>query len=431
MNIKLRAIELIRKYEDGKYSNIALNEYIKNNTLNNGEKAFLTEVFYGVIRNLIFLDYQIDKRAKKIKKQWMRNLLRISIYQATYMNSDDKGIAWEATELTKKKFGAMPSKFVNGVLRSYMREKADELKELEAKKDYGRLYSYPQWFVEKINKQYGEKALSILKSLKETPLMSYRVNGLKYSNEEFEELLAKNNLTVAKKIDGLYCVQGRTLLDTIEFEEGKITIQDGSSYLSAKLLGAEKNDTVLDSCSAPGGKAFAIADGMENEGKIVALDIHDHKIELINKNADRMGIKIIDAIIQDGRKADELEYEFDKVLVDAPCSGFGVLRKKPEAVYKRTMKNVKELSALQYEILVSSSKKLKAGGTLIYSTCTLLDEENIDNVRKFLEENKNYKIEEVEMPANVEHIKDEIGGVTIIDPLLDGFYIAKLKKVDE
>ncbi len=430
MNIKLRAIELLREYEEGKYSNIALNEYLKINKVSSGEKAFLTEIFYGVIRNLIFLDYQIDKRAKKIKKQWIRNLLRISIYQATFMDSDNKGVAWEGTELTKKKFGPVLSKFVNGLLRSYMREMDNEIKELKDKKDYGRLYSYPQWFVEKINKQYGKRSLELLKSLKETPLMSYRVNNLKYTSREFEDLIEKNNLKIVKQIGDLYYLQGKSLIDTVQFEEGKIIVQDGSSYLASTLLGASENDIVLDSCSAPGGKTFAIADRMNNKGKIVALDIHTHKIELIEKNSIKLGIDIVEAKLHDGRKAHELKEDFDKILVDAPCSGFGVIRKKPETVYNKKMKNVEELSKLQYDILVSSSKRLKNGGILIYSTCTLLQEENKDNLAKFLEEHKNYRVEEVEMPNNIEYIKDELGGITIIDKYLDGFYIAKLKKVD-
>lgn len=430
MNIKLRALELLRQYEEGKYSNIALNEYLKINKLSNGEKAFLTEVFYGVIRNIIFLDYQIDKRAKKIKKQWIRNLLRISIYQTTFMDSDNKGIAWEATELTKKKFGPVLGKFVNGLLRNYMREMDNEIKDLENKKDYGRLLSYPQWFVEKINKQYGDKSLDLLKSLKETPLMSYRVNNLKYTREEFEDLIGKNNLKIINQIGDLYYVQGRSLLDTAEFAEGKIIVQDGSSYLASTLLDAQENHLVLDSCSAPGGKTFAIADTMNNKGKIVALDIHEHKIELIEKNGEKLGIDIIDARLKDGRKAEELNEEFDRILVDAPCSGFGVIRKKPEGVYNKTMKNVKELSQLQYDILSSSSKRLKKGGKLIYSTCTLLQEENKDNLAKFLGEHKDYEVEEINIPENVEYIKDDLGGITIIDKYLDGFYIVKLKKVD-
>lgn len=430
MNIKLRAIELLNNYEDGKYSNIALDEYLKKNKLTSGEKAFLTEVFYGVIRNIIFIDYQIDKRAKKIKKQWLRNLLRISLYQCTYMNSDIKGVLWEGTELAKKKYGIAISKFVNGLMRAYTRGMEEELKKLELEKKYDILYSYPKWFVEKIEKQYKEKAIGLLKSLKKIPYLSYRVNKLKYSEKEFETLLEKNNCKVIKKLESIYYIQGKSLIDSYEFKNGLITIQDASSYLASSSLEAQENEFILDACSAPGGKSLVMAEKMNNTGKIIALDIYEHKIKLINDNANKMGINNIESKLCDATKVSELKYEFDKILVDAPCSGFGVLRKKPEMLYNKSFNNIEELSKLQYLILLECSKKLKLGGTLVYSTCTIFDEENINNLNKFLKKNKNFRVEEMKLPENIEYIKDELGGLTILDPILDGFYIAKLKKVE-
>lgn len=430
MNIKLRGIELLDNYEDGKYSNIALDEYVKKNNLTSGEKAFLTEIFYGVIRNIIFIDYQIDKRAKKIKKQWLRNLLRISIYQCTYMNSDEKGVVWEATELAKNKYGIVISKFVNGLMRAYTREMKKEIESLELEKKYNILYSYPKWFIEKIEKQYKSRSLDLLKSLKTIPYMSYRVNKLNYSEKEFEVLLEKNNCKLVKKVESIYYIQGKSLIDSDEFKNGLITIQDASSYLASTLLNIKENDLVLDACSAPGGKSLVMAEKMNNKGKIIALDIYEHKIKLINDNASKMGIDIIEAKLCDATKVSELNYEFDRILVDAPCSGFGVLRKKPEMVYNKSFANMEELSELQHLILLECSKKLKIGGTLVYSTCTIFDEENKDNLNKFLEENKNFEVEDIKLPENIEYIKDEFGGITIIDPILDGFYIAKLKKVE-
>lgn len=429
MNIKLHGIALLETFENGQYSNIALDKYLKNNNIKGKEKAFLTEIFYGVIRNLIFIDYQIDKRAKKIKKKWMRNIIRISIYQCTFMDSDKKGVIWEAVELTKKKYGPILSKFVNGVLRSYDREMKKELEELKAKEAYDILYSYPKWFVKKIKEQYKEKSKDILVSLKSVPYMSYRVNLLKYTIKDFEEFLKEKNCSIIKKVESVYYVKGQSLLETKEFSDGLFTVQDASSYLAPKLLAPEEEENILDTCSAPGGKSMVMAELMKNKGKITALDIHEHKLKLIKNNSEKLGLDIINAKLFNAEKAHELEENFDKILVDAPCSGLGVIRKKPEAIYNKNINTIKKLSSLQLKILSSASKVLKTGGSILYSTCTILKEENQDNLEKFLKENPNFEVEKIAIPQNIEYILDELGGTTIIDPILDGFYIAKLKKV--
>lgn len=431
MNIKLHGIALLDTFEKGQYSNIALDKYLKSNDISPKEKAFLTEIFYGVIRNLIFIDYQIDKRAKKIKKQWIRNILRISIYQCTFMDSDKKGVIWEAVELSKEKYGSVISKFVNGLLRTYDREMEKELKELKEKKAYEILYSYPKWFVEKIKEEYKERTEEILSSFKTVPYMSYRVNPLRYSEEKFEKLAKANRCQIVKKVGRVYYLKGKSLVDTVEFAKGLFTVQDASSFLASTLLNPAEGDTVLDSCSAPGGKSTAMAENMNNKGKIIALDIHKHKIKLIKENAQKLGVDIIETKLFDATKVKELDYNFDKILVDAPCTGLGVIRKKPETVYGKDMKNVKELSELQYAILSAAAEKLKKGGSLVYSTCTILKEENRDNVERFLKEYENFEVEEINMPENIDFVRDQFGGLTIIDPILDGFYIAKLKKVKD
>jgi 16S rRNA (cytosine967-C5)-methyltransferase len=347
------------------------------------------------------------------------------------MDSDKKGVIWEAVELSKEKYGAVVSKFVNGVLRTYDREMEKELKELKEKKSYEILYSYPKWFVEKIKEEYKERTEEILKSLKTVPYMSYRVNNLKYSEERFEKLIKANRCKIVKKVGRVYYLQGKSLVDTVEFEKGLFTVQDASSFLASTLLNPVEGDTVLDSCSAPGGKSTAMAENMNNKGKIVSLDIHKHKIKLIKENAKKLGIDIIETKLFDATKANELDYSFDKILVDAPCTGLGVIRKKPETVYGKDMKNVRELSELQYSILSSAAQKLKKGGSLVYSTCTILKEENRDNVERFLNEYNNFEVEEISMPENIDFVRDQFGGLTIIDPVLDGFYIAKLKKVKD
>lgn len=430
MSIKLKVIEVLREYRKGKYSNIILGDYIKKNNFTKGEKAFLTEVFYGVIRNEIFIDYMVDKRVKSIKKDWMRELLRISFYQLTFMNSDEKGVIWEGTELAKKKFGVPVGKFVNGVLRAYQREKDTDIAELKSQGKLDILYSCPKWFYEIVEKKYGTESEKFLMSIKKVPYISFRVNKLKYSESEFEELLKREGISVIKKIDTVYYVDSGNLLNSEEFRDGKITVQDAASYLSGKLLAPKAGEEVVDSCSAPGGKAMVMAEIMENRGEILAFDIHNHKLKLIQDNADKLGVTIVKPVKMDARKLVFQGKKFDKILVDAPCSGYGVLRKKPEALYNKNMENIEELAQLQYEILSAAAEILKVGGELLYSTCTITDEENYLNAKRFLENHKNFSVEKIEIPENISGEFDNLGGFQIDyrEEIIDNFYFIKLRK---
>ncbi len=385
MNVKQIAINLISQVDKGAYSNIVLNETFKTLDINSKEKAFITEIFYGVIRNKKFLDYIIETNTRDIKKEWIRNLLRISIYQITFMDSDDKGVVWEATELAKKKYGVPISKFINGTLRNYLRNKDAELKKLYDEKNYEVLYSIPKWFYDILEKQYGDENLKqAITSLKKIPYLSVRVNKLKYTEKEFEEFLEKNNIQIIKKIDTVYYVNSGLIINSEEFKSGKIIAQDASSYLAAKNLGVKPNELVLDICAAPGGKTAVLAENMGNKGEIIAIDIHQHKIKLIEANMKKLGIDIVKAIVMDARNVNKQGRRFDKILVDVPCSGYGVIRKKPEILYSKNKENIEELAKLQLEILNSVADILKDGGELIYSTCTITDEENTKNIEKFL-----------------------------------------------
>ena len=433
MNIKQRVISLITEVDNGKYSNIALNDYFRENRLDKKERGFITEVFYGVIRNKIFIDEMINKRTKEIKKDWIRNLLRISIYQITFMKSDARGVVWEATELTKKKFSVPVGKFVSGVLRSYDREKDEEIAELRKNEKFDILYSYPKWFYEKVKKDYGSAAEEVLKSLKKIPYMAVRINKLNYSEIKFENLLKKMEIKIIKKIDSVYYLDSGIILYTDEFKQGKIIAQDGASYLAVKVLNPKAGETALDTCAAPGSKTVLMAEFMENQGEIMALDVYPHKIKLIEENCEKMGIDIIKAVKMDARKLKEQGKKFDKILVDAPCSGYGVIRKKPEILYAKGAENIDELSKLQYEILESASQVLKDGGELVYSTCTITLEENTENVRKFLEKNPQFEPVKFEVPENVNGDFDEFGGFCINykEEILDNFYIMKFRKKGE
>ena len=433
MSVKYVAMKLISFVDKGSYSNIVLNDAFKEFYLTAKEKAFITEIFYGVLRNKNFLDYMIEKNTKVIKKEWIRNLLRISIYQLTFMSSDAKGVVWEATEIAKK-HGIAISKFINGTLRNYLRNKDLEIKKLHDEKNYEILYSIPQYFCDILEKQYGSENLNqAIISLKKIPYLSVRVNKLKYSEEEFEEFLKERDIQIIKKVDSVYYVNSGLIINSKEFKEGKIIAQDASSYLAAKNLGVKSDDLVLDICAAPGGKTAVLAEEMENKGEIIAIDIHQHKKKLIEENMKKLGIDIVKATVLDARNVNKQGRKFDKILVDVPCSGYGVIRKKPEILYTKNRENVEELASLQLEILNSAADILKDGGELIYSTCTIISQENTENVEKFLNERKEFKVKALNIPENVSGEYDKLGGFSINykEEIMDNFYIIKLVKEEK
>ena len=433
MSVKYVAMKLISFVDKGSYSNIVLNDAFKEFYLTAKEKAFITEIFYGVLRNKNFLDYMIEKNTKVIKKEWIRNLLRISIYQLTFMSSDAKGVVWEATEIAKK-HGIAISKFINGTLRNYLRNKDLEIKKLHDEKNYEILYSIPQYFCDILEKQYGSENLNqAIISLKKIPYLSVRVNKLKYSEEEFEEFLKEKDIQIIKKVDSVYYVNSGLIINSKEFKEGKIIAQDASSYLAAKNLGVKSNELVLDICAAPGGKTAVLAEEMENKGEIIAIDIHQHKKKLIEENMKKLGIDIVKATVLDARNVNKQGRKFDKILVDVPCSGYGVIRKKPEILYTKNRENVEELASLQLEILNSAADILKDGGELIYSTCTIISQENTENVEKFLNERKEFKVKALNIPENVSGEYDKLGGFSINykEEIMDNFYIIKLIKEEK
>lgn len=429
-------IGLLSQYEYGKFSNILLNDYFKEKEtevtgLTRGEKGFITEVFYGTIRNVMFLDYSIDKRVKTIDKLWVRNLLRLSMYQIQFMDSDDAGVVYEGVEVAKLRGGTFIGSFVNGVLRSFIREKDTDIEKLleEGREDI--VLSYPKWFFDEIKWEHKENYLEILKSYKKIPNISVKINKLNYNEKDFLDLLSIKGIKILKKVEDVYYIDSGMILETSEFKRGQITVQDASSFLAAKYLDPQAGERILDTCSAPGGKAMAMAEMMKNEGEIVALDIHEHKLKLIESRTKQMGIDIVYTELMDARLIGvEFESEsFDRVLVDAPCSGFGVIRKKPEVLYTKKMKNVQELAKLQLDILNSAAKVVKVGGILVYSTCTILNKENIENVTKFLQINPNFEVQKVDIASNVNGSFDKVGGLNIFDEFLDGFYMIKLKKI--
>lgn len=429
MSIKKNIILLLSEVENGAFSNIILNEHFQKNKYGRKEKAFITEVFYGVLRNKIYIEYCLQTLTREIKKNWLKNLLMISIYQIKFMNSDNAGVVFEAVEISKKKYGVSVSKFINAVLRNYIKTEQKIMEDLEEKKQFDILYSYPKWFCELLEKQYGNDFVDAIKSYKKIPFISFRINKIKYSEQEFENLLEKLNVNIIKKIDSVYYVDSGVLINTEEFKNGKFIAQDASSYLAAKFLDARAFDTVLDTCAAPGSKTTTMSEFMNNQGEIVAIDIHKNRVKLIEENCKKLGINIVKAVTMDAKNVNKQGKKFNKILVDALCSGYGVIRKKPEILFGKQT-DIEEISKLQYEILCSAADILKVDGDLVYSTCTITDSENINNVKKFLRNHKNFYVKKICVPENVNGHIDEIGGLVIDykEEIMDSFYIIKLSK---
>ena len=421
MNIKKDLIDLISLViDEGKYSNVELNKLFNNNVYSKSEKSFINSMLNTVLKNYIYIDYVIDKLSKSPRK-YIKNILRVSIAQIIYTDKDCNGIVYEAVEIAKD-VNEFQAKFVNSFLRKFITEK-DKLYE-EAK--LATKLSYPQWFVDKIKIQFGEdKYIDVLKRYKEKSYFSVRVNHNNVNYDRFKELLKNIDTEILFEVNDVYYLSNNNILKTLEYINGDIYIQDGSSNLVVYALNPSSSDEVYDVAAAPGGKSLAILDKYRPK-RLVATDIYEHKVKELKKYTEKY--KNFEVYQADARNFDEGMY--DKILLDLPCSGLGVLTKKPEKIYNISPKDIKEIKRLQKKIFDNVYKLLKKGGEMVYSTCTILDNENTNNIEYFLDKYEDLKVINVEYPDNVVVIKDKFGGslISYENKYLDGFYIIKFKK---
>ena len=428
-NIKLDIVNLLDEIQNGKYSNIQLNYYFSKNNYSKKEKLFVTNIVNIVIKNLIYIDYLIERCTKNIKKRKIKQLLRISVAQLFFMDSDNSGVVFEAGEIAKI-INSHQVGFVNATLQNVLKNKEKFDQEIPMDKKDGIVYSYPQWFVNKLKSDFPDDYLKIMKSYKKRSFLSVRYDKNKFTKEEFENLLKKIDTQILFSVEEVYYLSNANIFETENFKSGEIVVQDASSYLAVKNLEVSQDDVVLDACSAPGGKSLAILQ-LFNPQILISTDIHHHKIKILENLKNKYGYKNWKIELNDATKIENLDKKFDKILLDVPCSGLGVLRKKPEKIYELESNNFKSLKKIQKKIFESAFNSLKNGGEIIYSTCTFSKNENTNNVKYFLEKYKNLEIKEVAIPKNIKILKDEFGGVYISyeNEYLDGFYIAKFKKV--
>ncbi|PAV29952.1 16S rRNA (cytosine(967)-C(5))-methyltransferase [Virgibacillus profundi] len=435
---------LIRIEKDSGFSHLILDHEIKMNKMNPKDEGLLTEVVYGTIQRQLTLDYYIDSFVTQKKKldDWVRMLLRMSIYQMTFLDKvPDHAIIHEAVEIAKKRGHKGSASFVNGVLRNVQRKGVPKTEAIQS--DSKRLAietSHPQWLVERWINAYGyETAKEICEENLNRKAITVRVQPLKIDRDEAMQILNEQGFEVspsAFSTQGIIVEKGN-VLKTKLFKEGYITIQDQSSMLVAEMLDVKPDMHVLDACSAPGGKATHIAEKMQDKGTIDAYDLHKKKVKLIDNKASELDLSIINADTADARQLQTIHSNesFDRILVDAPCSGLGVIRGKPEIKYHKQESDIQRLAIIQLDILESVAPLLKKNGLIVYSTCTVDTEENEHVVKKFLKRNENYEIDHKffeELPGHLEGSQGITeAGIQLFPQSFgtDGFFLTRLIRI--
>ncbi len=443
VNPRKLAINILVDIEENKaFSNISLNKHIDTEKVSMLDRRLITQLVYGVLENKLYLDYIIKDFSKtKFDKIniYILNILRLGIYQILFLDRiPDSAAVNESVKLTKK-VNYRLSGFVNGILRNITRTKKDiDLSKLMSKPtEYLSIkYSHPKWLVEKWINDFGEEFTEdLLKSNNSVPSLSIRTNTLKINREDLLRVLEDENVICSM---GNYAPEAiiikssdKDLNNIDSFSNGLFQVQDESSMIVGHALNPKPNDFIIDICSAPGGKSTHLAQLMRNKGKILSRDIHSHKLNLIKENANRLGINIINLEQYDALELDQdLIGTADKVLVDAPCSGFGIIRRKPEIRYFKEKKDINNLQEIQTQILTNSSKYLKKNGELVYSTCTIQNEENINVIDNFLENNSDFIMLDIKdsLPFAMDNEEKHLQLYPHINKT-DGFFICKLKRI--
>lgn len=434
---------LLEITRDGEYAHIALrNTLSKYQYLEKRERAFITRVVEGTLEHMMEIDYIINQFSKvKVNKMKpvIRTILRSAVYQILYMDSvPNSAVCNEAVKLAAKKGFVNLKGFVNGVLRNIDRNvndiqypKQDNMVEYLSIK-----YSMPIWILEKWKKSYDWKTIeTILQGFLQEKGTVIRCNLNRISKEDLKRKLEDEGVTVIQHpyLEYAFEISGYDYLGDLEsFEEGDFQVQDLSSMLVAEIARPKEGDYVIDVCAAPGGKALHIADKLHGTGHVEARDLTDYKVELIWDNIERSQMKNVEAVQQDALVYDEESKEKAEIVIaDLPCSGLGVIGKKADIKYKMTEKTQEELAKLQKNILQVVHQYVKPGGTLVYSTCTINEEENIENVRWFLQHNPDFESISV-APFVCEALQESVkeGCLQLLPGIheSDGFFIAAFHK---
>jgi 16S rRNA (cytosine967-C5)-methyltransferase len=437
------ALDTLQKWQqENAFSNLLLNQQLQKSNLDNRDKRLVTELVYGTIQRLNTLDHIIDQLGKTKKMDlWVRQLLQLSLYQSLFLDKiPERAVVHEAVEIAKWKGNIGVSKFINGVLRSFLRRKDEFVTKPDATslKDRALFYSFPEWMVAHLTQAYGiDIANKVMDACNLSPKISIRINALRSNRDEYvAKWEERDSIEVAPSIisdDGIILEGGGNAADQAEYREGLYTVQDESSMLVAAILDPKPGMHILDACAAPGGKTTHLAEKMQNKGRITALDIHKHKVKLIESSAKRLGISIIETKAMDVRKF-ATEELFDAVLLDAPCSGLGVIPRKPDIKWRKSPEEIDQLVLIQQQLLETVAPKIKSGGILVYSTCTWTKAENEQQIARFLANHPDYYADDSFQHVLPEKVKETAilgdGWIQILPHHFhsDGFFIARLRR---
>jgi 16S rRNA (cytosine967-C5)-methyltransferase len=432
---------LIRVEQDKSYSNLLLNQMLQKHPLERADAGLVTEIVYGTIQHLNTLDYYLNRFvAKGVQKlePWVRCLLRLSLYQVVYLERiPDHAIVNEAVNIAKLKGHPGISGMVNGVLRSVIRQKEQLIipSGLPLVERIALQYSHPEWMVARWIKQFGEQAAELIcKANNTSPNTSARVNNMKHTRDEILAIMQQEGIEVRQSElapSGIIIEQAGNLAFTHWFAEGSITVQDESSMLVAEAVGPQPGMRVLDCCAAPGGKTTHLAEIMQDTGIVVACDVHEHKLSLILEQANRLQLNSIQPVFSDAVDLSK-QYaaeSFDCILLDAPCSGLGVIRRKPDLKWSKQEPEIAVICTIQRKLLNAVHSLLKPGGILVYSTCTIEYSENQGMIFEFLEQQPQFTLDAFPN-SMINAISSKAGMLQILPHQFnsDGFFIARMLK---
>jgi len=435
---------LLEVNEDGAYSNISIGEHFRKYEPDIKDKAFITELVNGTIKRKNTLDWIIgqysDIKIKKISK-YIINILRMGIYQIIYLDKIPKTAACDECVKLAKRYGHKASAgFVNAVLRKVSDNSESinyPLPENGIEKYLSVRYSHPEWLVNKWIEEFGtEFTESLMEANNKVPELSVRVNTIKTTKEELIKKLSELGIKTKNSEYADECLiisQALSIFNSEPFKDGLFSVQDESSALASKVMDPKKGELIIDVCSAPGGKTTHIAQLMNNKGILIARDKSKQKIESVAKLAKNLGIRIIKTEVFDAEKTDDsLIDKADRVLVDVPCTGFGIIRRKPEIKWKENNSDLKNIRLIQKTILNCAAKYVKVGGVIVYSTCTLGKEENQDVVSEFLADNEGFEPSEIAefLPRKLkDKAKKHFIQLFPNTDKTDGFFIARMQRV--
>lgn len=427
---------LIEVFEKGKLSHVAIRETLdRTKEFSAQERAFVTRLAEGTIEKCIELDYIIECYSKvKKMKPVIRNILRMGIYQIKYMDSvPDSAACNECVKLAAMKGYTGLKGFVNGVLRSYIRQPE---KGYYNQDDYMIRFSMPQWIIDMWIKSYGMDAtLKMLESQNDEKYIAVRRNKTASGREEMLEMLKKDGVRVRESdiADDVFYIKNPDKLSSLQsMKKGAFQVQDMSSVLAGMSLSPKKGSVCIDVCAAPGGKTIHLADMLENTGTVYSRDISEKKVQLICENVQRAGFTNVVTDVWDATVYDERLYEkADYLIADLPCSGLGVMAKKTDIKYKTKSEDIENLVKIQRQILSVVGKYVKPGGVMVFSTCTVNLMENNDNVNWIIE-NLPFELESLEgkVPETLKYDSIKEGYIQILNGEygMDGFFVARFRK---